>query len=177
MFFKPCGVKLLTKDVNYDLSSLFFNKCCFFQVNFLINAAFENAAFIREWCLFHISLPKYGVYWRAAFIRGQFLKEEIRRSILRACVLQALYYGGGGLRGGGDHTKCSQTERGDQQFFCCFQGGIKNLIESFIPFLPHPSPPRELKNDNSLSKKFIAWLKFQVFSPFLKAVTEAKNHD
>ena len=78
MFFKPCGVKLLTKDVNYDLSSLFFNKRCFFQVNFLINAAFENAAFIREWCSFHISLPKYGVYWRAAFIRGQFLKEEIR---------------------------------------------------------------------------------------------------
>ena len=62
MFFKPCGVKLLTKDVNYDLLSLSFNKRCFFQVNFLINAAFENAVFIREWCLFHISLPKYGVY-------------------------------------------------------------------------------------------------------------------
>ena len=78
MFFKPCGVKLLTKDVNYDLSSLSFNKRCFFQMNFLINAAFENTAFIREWCLFHISLPKYGVYWRGAFIRGRFLKEEIR---------------------------------------------------------------------------------------------------
>ena len=26
-------------------------------------------------------------------------------------------------------------------------------------------------------REFIAWLKFQVFSPFLKAVTEAKNHD
>ena len=75
---KPCGVKLLTEDVNYDLLSLSFNKRCFFQVNFLINAAFENAAFIREWCLFHISLLKYGVYWRAAFIRGRFLKEEIR---------------------------------------------------------------------------------------------------
>ena len=47
--------------------------------------------------------------------------------------------------------KFSQTERGDQQFFCCFQGGIKNLIEPFIPFLPHP--PRELKNDHSLSLK------------------------
>ena len=46
--------------------------------------------------------------------------------------------------------KFSQIERGDQQFFCCFQGGIKNLTESFIPFLPHPPPPRELKNDNSL---------------------------
>ena len=76
-------MKLLTKDVNYDLLSLSFNKRCFFQVNFLINTAFENAAFIRAafirgWCLFHISLPKYDVYWRAAFIRGQFLKEEIR---------------------------------------------------------------------------------------------------
>ena len=78
MFFKPCGVKLLTKDANYDLLSLSFNKHCFFQVNFLINAAFENAAFIREWCLVHISLPKYGVYWRAAFIRGRLLKEQIR---------------------------------------------------------------------------------------------------
>ena len=71
-------MKLLTKDINYDLLSLSFNERCFFQVNFLINAAFENAAFVREWCLFHISLLKYGVYWRAAFIRGQFLKEEIR---------------------------------------------------------------------------------------------------
>ena len=74
MFFKPCGVRLLTKDVNYDLLSLSFNKRCFFQVNFLINAAFENAAFIREWCLFHISLPKYGVYKRAVFKRGNSVK-------------------------------------------------------------------------------------------------------
>ena len=45
--------------------------------------------------------------------------------------------------------KFSQIERGGQQFFCCFQGGggIKNLTESFIPFLPPPPP--ELKNDNS----------------------------
>ena len=71
-------MKLLTKDVNYDFLSLPFNKRCFFQVNFLVNAAFENAAFIREWCLFQISLPKYGVYWRAAFIRGRSSKEEIR---------------------------------------------------------------------------------------------------
>ena len=27
--------------------------------------------------------------------------------------------------GGGDHMKFSQTERGDQQFFCCSQGGSK----------------------------------------------------
>ena len=55
--------------------------------------------------------------------------------------------------GGGGHMKFSQIERGDQQFFCCFQGGIKNLTESFIPFLPHPPPPpRELKNDNSLKE-------------------------
>ena len=66
-------VKLLSPTL-----SLSFNKRCFFQVNFPINAAFENAAFIREWCLFHISLSKYGVYWRAAFIRGRFLKEEVR---------------------------------------------------------------------------------------------------
>ena len=52
--------------------------------------------------------------------------------------------------GGGSHEIFTNRERGDQQFFCCFQGGIKNLTESFIPFLPHPPPPRELKNDNSL---------------------------
>ena len=44
--------------------------------------------------------------------------------------------------------KFSQTERGSTTFLL-LQGGIKNLTESFIPFLPHP-PPRELKNDNSL---------------------------
>ena len=48
IFLKPCGVKLQTKDVNYDLSSLSFNKHCFLRVNFLINAAFEGAAFIRS---------------------------------------------------------------------------------------------------------------------------------
>ena len=35
-----------------------------------MNAAFEDAAFIRGRRLFHFSLPKYGVYWRAAFKRG-----------------------------------------------------------------------------------------------------------
>ena len=40
--------------------------------------------------------------------------------------------------GGGVHMKFSQIERGDREFFCCFQRGIKNLTESFIPFLPHP---------------------------------------
>ena len=69
-------VKLLSSTL-----SLSFNERCFFQVNFLINATSENAAFIREWCLFHISLPKYGVYWWAAFIRGLFLKEEIPEEI------------------------------------------------------------------------------------------------
>ena len=38
---------------------------------------------------------------------------------------------------GGSHEIFTNRE-GDQQFFCCFQGGIKNLTESFIPFLPHP---------------------------------------
>ena len=48
---------------------------------------------------------------------------------------------------GGGQMKFLQIERGDQQFFCCFQGGIKNLTESFIPLLPHPP---WAKNDNSL---------------------------
>ena len=56
--------------------------------------------------------------------------------------------------------KFSQIERGDQQFFCCFQEGIKNLTESFIPFLPHP--PHELKNDNSLSTCLLGGLFKQV---------------
>ena len=57
--------------------------------------------------------------------------------------------GGGG--GGGSH-EIFTNRKGDQQFFC---GGINNLIESFISFLPAPPPPSpcELKNDNSLSLK------------------------
>ena len=138
-------MKLLTKDVNNDLLSVSFNKRCFFQVNFLINAAFENAAFIREWCLFYISLPKYGVYWRAVFKIGNSVKyfTTVRSA---GIILWWWWFEGG-------HMKFSKTERGDQQFFCCFQEGIKNLTESFIPFLPPPPPPpppRELKNDNSV---------------------------
>ena len=57
--------------------------------------------------------------------------------------------------------KFSQIERGDQQFFCCFQRGIKNLTESFIPFLP-PPPPRELKNDNSLKQNRINWFQAEI---------------
>ena len=44
----------------------------------------------------------------------------------------------------GGHMKFSQIERGEQQFFCCFQGGIKNLTESFIPFLPHPPSAKKM---------------------------------
>ena len=51
---------------------------------------------------------------------------------------------------GGGHMKFSQIERGSTVFLL-LPGGIKNLTESFIPFLPHPPPPRELKNYNSLS--------------------------
>ena len=58
--------------------------------------------------------------------------------------------------------KFSEIERGDQQFFCCFQGGIKNLTESFIPFLPPPPPPREPKNDNSLKLTSLDESQFQV---------------
>ena len=112
-------MKLLTKDVNYDLLSLSFNKRCFFQVNFLINAAFENAAFIREWCLFHISLPKYDVYKRAVFKRGNSVKYF--ESVRSAGIILWWWW----FEGGGDQMKCLQTERGDQQFFCCFQGGKK----------------------------------------------------
>ena len=51
---------------------------------------------------------------------------------------------------GGSH-EISQIERGSTIFLLFPGGGIKNLTESFIPFLPHPPPPRELKNDNSLT--------------------------
>ena len=47
--------------------------------------------------------------------------------------------------------KFSQVERGINNFSAASKGGIKNLTESFIPFLAHP--PRELKNDNSLKSK------------------------
>ena len=38
--------------------------------NFLINTAFEDAAFIWERLLLHFSLPKCDVYWKTAFNRG-----------------------------------------------------------------------------------------------------------
>ena len=58
---------------------------------------------------------------------------------------------------GGGHMKFSQIERGDQQFFCCFQGGDQKFNRVFHPVstTPPPPPPRELKNDNSLSLKVI----------------------
>ena len=46
-------------------------------MNFLINAAFEDAAFIRDRRLFYFSLPKCGVYKRAAFKRGSTIYVEI----------------------------------------------------------------------------------------------------
>ena len=55
---------------------------------------------------------------------------------LRACVLQALYYGDGGMRGG-SHEIFTNRE-GGPTIFVLLPGGIKNLTESFIPFLPHP---------------------------------------
>ena len=42
IFLKPCSVKLLSKDVKYDLLSLSSNKQRFFRVDSLINAAFEH---------------------------------------------------------------------------------------------------------------------------------------
>ena len=63
--------------------------------------------------------------------------------------------------GGGVHEIFTNREGGStifllfpggiNNFSAVSRGGIKNLTESFIPFLPHP-PPRELKNDNSLNK-------------------------
>ena len=44
--------------------------------------------------------------------------------------------------------KFSQIERGDQQFFCCFQGGDQKFNRVFHPVSTTPSG--ELKNDNSL---------------------------
>ena len=67
IFLTPWGVKLWTKNVKYDKLSLSSNKRSFSKVNFLINAAFEHVRMRR---LFHFSLPKCGVYWRAAFKRG-----------------------------------------------------------------------------------------------------------
>ena len=121
-------VKLLSPTLSLSL-----NKRCFFQVNFLINAEFENAAFIREWCLFHISLPKYGVYWRAVFKRGNSVKYFT--SVCSAGII--LWWGG--LRGG-SHEIFTNREEGPT-IFLLLPGGIKNLTEYFIPFLPHPPPP------------------------------------
>ena len=143
MFFKPCGVKLLTKDVNYDLLSLSFNKRCFFQVNFLMNASFENAAFIRGWCLFHISLPKYGVYKGAVFKRGNSVKYFTSvRSV--GIILWWWWFGGGG-----SHEMFTNRE-GGPTIFLLLPGGDQKFNRVFHPVSTTPPPPRELKNDNSL---------------------------
>ena len=103
-------------------------------MNFLNNAVFENEAFIREWCLFHISLPKYRVYWRAAFIRGRFLKEEIfvksvyKRAFCGHYIMVVVVLGG-------SHEIFTNRE-GGPTIFLLLPGGDKNLTESFIPFLP-----------------------------------------
>ena len=55
---------------------------------------------------------------------------------------------------GGSHEIFTNRE-GGPTIFLLLPGGIKNLTESFIPFLPHP-PPRELKNDNSLGEIYLA---------------------
>ena len=60
--------------------------------------------------------------------------------------------------------KFSQIERGGSTIFLLLPGGIKNLTESFIPFLPHLPPPRELKNDNSLKSKESQQNSFQLRS-------------
>ena len=63
---------------------------------------------------------------------------------------------------GGSH-EISKNREGGPTIFLLLPGGIKNLTESFIPFLPHP--PRELKNDNSLmvTSRWGSW--FQGYSP------------
>ena len=55
--------------------------------------------------------------------------------------------------GGGESHKIFINREGGSTIFLLFPGGIKNLTESFIPFLPHP---RELKNDNSLNSIYEA---------------------
>ena len=52
---------------------------------------------------------------------------------------------------GGGHMKFSQIERGDQQFFLLLPGGQSKFLQSLSSRFYHPPPPRELKNDNSLS--------------------------
>ena len=64
IFRKPGGVKMLIKDVKHA-SHLRIRRLSGGRV-------YYRATFIS------FSLSKYGVYWRAAFIRGQSLKEEIR---------------------------------------------------------------------------------------------------
>ena len=69
IFLKPCGVKLYTKDIKYDLSRLSSNKRRFFLVNFLINATFEYLRMQRL-------LARGDVYFtfpfqNAAFIGGR----------------------------------------------------------------------------------------------------------
>ena len=53
--------------------------------------------------------------------------------------------------------KFPQIERGDQQFFCCFQGGYK-FNRVFHPV--SATHPRELKNDNSLNKETLPGERF-----------------
>ena len=63
-------MKLQTKDVKYDILSLSSNKRRFFRVNFLINVAFEDAAFISLFPSQMRRLLKEGVNKRAVFKRG-----------------------------------------------------------------------------------------------------------
>ena len=88
-------------------------------MNFLINAAIENAAFIREWSLFHISLPKYGVYWRAVFKRGNSVKYFT--SVRSAGIILWWWW----FEGGGITCNFHKQRGGTNNFSAASRGGSK----------------------------------------------------
>ena len=75
---------------------------------------FPNTAFIGG-----RRLSEGSVYKRAVFKKGNSVKYFT--SVRSAGIILWWWW----FEGRGDHMKFSQTERGDQQFFCCFQGGSK----------------------------------------------------
>ena len=93
-----------------------------------------------------------GVYKRAVFKRGNSVKYFM--SVRSAGIILWWWWSEGG-----SHEIFTNRE-GRSTIFLLLPGGIKNLTESFILFLP--PPPRELKNDNSLDPQFYCLLVLQI---------------
>ena len=74
---KQCVVKPWTIDLKYDLLNISSYECHFSPVNFLINAVFEDVAFVKGGIYYRVAFISLFPLPNVAFIGGWLLKEKI----------------------------------------------------------------------------------------------------